>query len=161
VDVWLIYRCSACDQTWNCPVHERCRISDIGRDAFEAFCSNAPDMVRRFATDVDWLARRADRVIPSGDMRVDKTPAGRSCADPDGIEIHLVADEDARVRLDRLLATELGLSRSAVQRLARSGGLKAGSGALRRGVRGRSVVTIDLRAVDTALRPGLISAAGG
>ena len=161
VDVWLIYRCEACDQTWNCPVYERRRIGDIGRDELEAFSRNAPGMIRRFAMDVDWLSRRADQVVPSGDVRVEKSAAGRPLSDPDGIEIRLVAEQDTGVRLDRLLAAHLGLSRSAVQRLARAGGLAVGSGDLRRGVRGPAVITIDLCAVGRALRSGLVSAAVG
>ena len=161
VDVWLIYRCGVCNQTWNCPVHERCRIGDIGQDAFEAFCSNAPDAVRRFAMDVDWLTRRADRVLANGDVRVEKSPAGRPVGDPDGIEIHLVANGDAGVRLDRLLAAHLGLSRSVVRRLARTGRLTASSGDVRRGVRGPAVIAIDLGAVDGSVRSALVSAAVG
>ena len=159
VDVWLIYRCGACDQTWNCPIYERCRIGDIGQDELLAFSCNAPDMVRRFAMNMDWLARRADRVVPGGEVCVEKSLSGLPIANPDGIEIRLVTEEDTGVRLDRLLSAHLGLSRSLVQRLARAGALRAGSGALRRGVRGPAVITIDLCSVDGALTPRLISAA--
>ena len=161
VDVWLIYRCVACDQTWNCPVYERCRIGDIGQDRFEAFCGNDPDLVRRFAVDVDWLARHADRVLPGGEVRVDKLLLGQRVPEPDGIEIRIAADEDAGIRLDRLLAAHLGLSRSQVQRLGRTGGLRACSGDLRRGVRGEAVITIDLDAVDGVPRSSLVAAAIG
>ena len=162
IDVWLIYRCAACDQTWNCPVYERCRIGDVGQAAFEALCRNAPDMVRRFAMDAQWLARQGNRVVPCGDVHVEKSLLGRPVAKPDGIELRVAAEQPVGVRLDRLLAQQLNLPRAPVRRLAKAGGLRVdpgGSGALRRGLKGPVTVTIDLEAAAPALRPELVSAA--
>jgi hypothetical protein len=42
IDVWLIYRCSTCDETWNLPIYERVAIGDLAPGEFQAIACNDP-----------------------------------------------------------------------------------------------------------------------
>src|SRR5262245_31300010 len=58
LDAWLIYRCAACDSTWNRPLFERRNVADFDRVTLAALETNAPNLVRRWAFDLTDLRRR-------------------------------------------------------------------------------------------------------
>lgn len=126
LDVWLVYRCEQCDERWNRPVLERASPGAIGVDALERFHQNDRDTAWRIAFDRVDLGRRGIAADFATPVRVERaTPA------TDIVELRL--RHPCRVRLDRLLAVELALSRSAVH--ARAGALGVDARALRRPVR--------------------------
>ena len=47
IDVWLIFRCKKCKQTWNLTVYERVRASKVPPEEYERFLQNDPDMDSR------------------------------------------------------------------------------------------------------------------
>ncbi|MHB9361041.1 DUF1062 domain-containing protein [Mesorhizobium sp. LNJC403B00] len=52
IDVWLIYRCIDCDNSWNFGIFERCNRRDIEHALLAALESNDPALARRHAFDV-------------------------------------------------------------------------------------------------------------
>ena len=68
IDVWLIYRCSACDEVWNLPIFERVATGDIAPDAFDAIARNdpAPGAAPRVRSRAAGAPRR--RVRAAGDF---------------------------------------------------------------------------------------------
>lgn len=111
LDVWLIYRCGSCEQPWNLSVHERVRPSEIGADALDRYHANCRDTAWAVAFDSVRLARLGVDVDFETAYRVE-----RAAGVPDAIRVELV--DPCRVRLDRLLASELGVSRAAVRAMA-------------------------------------------
>lgn len=60
VDAWLIYRCAACDDTWNRPILERRPLRTIDPDVLGAELQVSQSVIRR-------LERRGDLVVlPAG-----------------------------------------------------------------------------------------------
>jgi hypothetical protein len=120
VDAWLIYRCTSCDNTWNCPVLERRPVSTIDPHLLASLQTN--DSVRKEV--VSEGARPADR-----------------------LEIVCVVPETTGLRVDRLLSTELRLSRSRIQNMQDAGHLAACPDGLRKPLRNGLQVRIELRGV--------------
>lgn len=107
LDVWLIYRCVACDFTWNLAVVERTTPKAIGAARLDAFQQNDAGMAWSCAFDAALLRRAGARLEPSTPVRVerDALPTGHAT-------VRLALPFPVQIRLDRLLAQELGVPRS-------------------------------------------------
>jgi hypothetical protein len=124
LDVWLIYRCSVCDETWNLPIYERVPIGEIASDQFQAIAHNDPALVLRHAFDRERLARYGTKVEDSGSIEVRKSRQNGCRDEASSIEIALVLAMPSQIRLDRLLSSELGVARSQLRLLHDGGALR-------------------------------------
>lgn len=124
LDAWLIYRCSDCDGTWNRPIFERRHMGDMGVGELEALQSNDPDRVRACEFDIEGLRDRARRIDECTEVEVRRQALMGEIEKGDRLEITLVVRLAVGVRLDRLLAAELSLSRSRLQALHEQGKLR-------------------------------------
>ena len=62
LDAWLIYKCMACDKTWNRPIFERRNVRDIDPAVLEALQSNDPDWIRAETFNLEALRRKSQRI---------------------------------------------------------------------------------------------------
>jgi len=113
LDAWLIYRCGRCEWTWNYPVLERRSVRAVAPDLLQRLLMNSAELAAELAGDLAGLRRFARR------LEAVQEPAAKSlCAgDPATASVLVIALEVPRptaLRLDRLLATELGCSRADV-----------------------------------------------
>ena len=146
IDAWLIYKCTSCDRTWNRPILERRHVRTIDRRFLMSLHANEPRLARRLAFDAEDLRRRAGHV-EEFDNVVLKDVLSESIMPIRRLEILCTVPEPTRLRVDRLLATELHLSRSRIQSLERTGELivfNDGSRVLRKAVRDGPCLTINL-----------------
>lgn len=122
LDAWLIYKCIDCARSWNRPLFERRTLKEIDPKVLEAAHFSTPDWVRAREFDVDGLRRFAQRIDEFGKADIDKRDLGEA-AMPGEMVIELDVTLPSSLRLDRLLAGELGLSRSKLQALYEEGQL--------------------------------------
>jgi hypothetical protein len=151
LDAWLVYNCIACKNSWNRPIFERRKVRDVEALSMNALLKNDPDYVSRLAFDVEDLRRRSERIAEFPGVDVRKEALNRPTAPVDMLELRLAAPFPVSLRLDRLLASELKLSRSGVERLAASHVLTisiAGVRALRRRVKDQTIVQIAISGLD-------------
>jgi len=162
IDVWLIYRCIDCDNSWNFGIFERCNRRDIEPALLQALESNDPALARRHAFDVVTLRNRIGRIEEFPDVAVHKRRLGDAGEAATVLELQLGLEMPTSLRLDRLLAGELGISRSRLQALEEKRSLilgRDGAKALRKPAREGMAIRIDL--TGEADRRTIISAAGG
>jgi hypothetical protein len=162
IDVWLIYRCTDCDNSWNFGIFERCNRRDIEPALLQVLESNDPALARRHAFDVVALRNRIGRVEEFPDVTVHKRRLGDARETATMLELQLGLEVPTSLRLDRLLAGELGISRSRLQALEEKRLLilgREGTKALRKPAREGMTIRIDL--IGEADRQTIISAAGG
>ena len=146
VDAWLIYKCTGCGSTWNRPILERRGVRTIEPDFLMSLNTSESMLTRRLAFDVEELRRRAGRVEEFADAQVTRSVLSEGATPARRLEILCSVPEPVGLRVDRLLATELHLSRSRIQQLAKTGDLVAfpqGS-SLRRPVRDGMRLAINL-----------------
>jgi len=123
LDAWLIYRCTDCDKTWNRTLFERRSLRSVDPECLSALQSNDIGWIRRFAFDVDALRRHTQRIDEFADADIKRTVT--SVADDwTLLEIGLRNPIQVAIRLDRLLCTELGVSRSRLQTLDQAGKIR-------------------------------------
>ncbi|MGO6906217.1 DUF1062 domain-containing protein, partial [Rhizobium ruizarguesonis] len=111
LDAWLIYKCSTCEKTWNRPIFERRNVRDIDPAVIEALQSNDPDCIRAEAFNLEALRRKSLRVDEFAEFEIAKEMQ-QETANWTRLEIELMVPLPSSTRLDRLLASELQVSRT-------------------------------------------------
>ncbi len=162
IDVWLIYRCVDCDNSWNFGIFERCNRRDIEPALLQALESNDVGLARRHAFDIVALRNKVGRVEEFADVAVCKAVLGGTRESAAVLELQLGLEIPTSLRLDRLLANELGISRSRLQALEERRLLVIdpdGAKALRKPTRARTTIRIDLAGEPD--HEAIIRAAGG
>ncbi len=147
VDAWLIYKCVSCENSWNRPLFERRNIRDIDPPFLHALQTNDPDLARRTAFDVEGLRGRSERIEEFAAVEVHKQMLSEGPEPLASIEIALAVPMPTCLRVDRLLASELGMSRTRVQELQAGGRIAMspqGARMLRRPVRDEMRVSIEV-----------------
>jgi hypothetical protein len=144
VDAWLIYKCTSCDSTWNRPILERRHVSTIEPQLLASLHANDPELCRRLAFE-KW--RRKLTVEHFDDVTVRKIVVSENTQPVGRLEIVCVVPEMTGVRVDRLVANELRLSRSRIQNMQSAGHLAACPAGLSRPLRDGLRVRIELRGV--------------
>jgi hypothetical protein len=118
IDAWLIYRCVGCDSTWNRPIVERREVSALDREFLLSLQANDPDLVRGLAFDVAALKRFTGQVEEFDDVLVIRRVLSEGLLPVLRLEIECLMPRPIGLRMDRLLASELHVSRSVIQKLA-------------------------------------------
>jgi hypothetical protein len=151
LDAWLVYNCAHCDNSWNRPLVTRRNIREIDPLSLHAMQANDADLARRLAFDVDDLRRSTERVDEFAAVEVQKQVLSQAVGPFATVDIIMAVPTPTCLRADRLLATELGLSRARIDALQEAGRLlivPQGARALRRPVRDQTRVTIALCPAD-------------
>ncbi|BAV48661.1 hypothetical protein MLTONO_3758 [Mesorhizobium loti] len=162
IDVWLIYRCVTCDNSWNFGIFERSNRRDIEPALLQALESNDPGLARRHSFDIVTLRNQVGRVEEFPDVAVHKRLLDGARQSAAALELRLGLEMPTSLRLDRLLANELGISRSRLQALEERRLLVVdpeGAKALRKPARQGMTIRLDLAGEPD--HKAIISAAGG
>jgi hypothetical protein len=144
LDSWLIYRCTSCDNTWNRPILERRHVATIDPRLLASLQANDPKLSRRLAFE---KLRHKLEVEHFADAAVRKEVVSESARPVRRLEIACVVPEATGLRVDRLLSTELRLSRSRIRSMQNAGHLAASPDGLRRPLRNGLQVRIELLGV--------------
>lgn len=124
LDAWLIYNCSSCGRTWNRPLIERASVRSVEQSTLDAMQQNDPTWVRDVEFDLNALRRRCDRVLVPSEVVVRKFSRPEISTPLDEVRLEIETTLPTSIRLDRLLASELRMSRSQLQRMIQSRRLK-------------------------------------
>jgi len=123
LDVWLIYRCSLCDTTWNLAVLSRVNPLSISPETLHGFHDNDPALAMQLAADVSLIRKSGGKPgLPSIEVEgaaVDLTEPVRIC---------LAILQPTEIKVLDILREKLGLSRSALERMHGTGQLRFVSG---------------------------------
>jgi hypothetical protein len=108
IDAWLIFRCAACEDRWNWPIHERQPVTALDPDELDALMRNDPGL----AVHHGRAALLRHGAAAGGTSSICLTVLEPMTADTSVIEIVLAGGGP---RLDRLLAQALTLSRHEIE----------------------------------------------
>lgn len=113
LDAWLIYRCAACGGTWNRTVLERTAPGALDRRLLEALHVSDAEVAR----DVAFSLPPGVEVAGPVAHRLERTPRGG----PGPSHAVLRVPHPVGLRLDRLVAAELGVAREVLRADVRAG----------------------------------------
>lgn len=163
LDAWLIYKCTVCDRTWNLPLLERVPVAEVPPADLSAMQASDPAWVRSRAFDLASLRRHAPGVILPADLVVTRRMEDASPADWSRIALSVETPLPVGQRLDRLLAVELGLSRSFLAAMQGSGAVCVVRGprqAMKAPLAGSTLLHFHADRIPEVARPGLAQAFG-
>ena len=159
IDVWLIYSCEICEESWNLPIFERAAVGGIAVSQLAGFTHNDPILARRCAFDLARLKRYSSEIEACSDLAVAKAYVSGCRYACDSLELTLCLQESNALRLDGFIAHEFGLSRNAVAKLAEADLLSVLPMA-RKGMRvmmaDGQVIFIELARIDDETRMALM-----
>jgi hypothetical protein len=153
VDAWLIYRCGHCDQTWNLPVIERSSVQTIVPALLRSLMETEMALAHCYAFDLALLRRYTQQIETFTDLSIEKSTTADSSTNPQRIEIEFQVPFECGCRLDKLLAGELAVSRSAIARYVEMKAITvmpASPRAWKQAVRHRQRVILDLQRMSSA-----------
>ena len=123
LDVWLVYRCSVCDATWNLTILSRAAPHTIPPKLLHGFHTNDPELALRYALDASLVKRNGAEPQP---------PEFQICGEDAGqtrpLRIHLRTALPLDIRAEAVLRKGLGLSRKGFDGMLSSGALVCVSG---------------------------------
>lgn len=148
LDAWLIYRCFSCQNRWNRTLFERRPLHNVAKDLLASLQSNDAELARRIAS---MPVSNAEAGFPGAGVSF--TLSKRLLGSPNDCvavsSLTILNPGGSNVRLDRVLADGLSLSRRALQDLVDEGAFRVSSGsrkALKRALKARTVLEISARA---------------
>jgi len=122
IDVWMLIRCEQCGRTSKIPVHERVDVQALVRERLLLFEGNDRSIVRDLAMDGMLAAQAAYRFDWTGTWKLETAmPSERGREGPGPLEVIVRFELPVPIRVEKLLMTGLGLSRSVVRDMAASG----------------------------------------
>lgn len=62
LDIWLIYKCSSCDTTWNATLYSRVSPQSLKAELLEAFHKNDETLAEEFAMNSDLLQKNGAEI---------------------------------------------------------------------------------------------------
>lgn len=106
LDIWLIYRCTACKTTWNLTIYSRISPNSIDCESLNKFLSNDIELAKQYAMDTDLLKRNGAKP---------ETPQYCVLGDPidftKDVELRITSRHLAQIRVEKILREKLSLTR--------------------------------------------------
>ena len=126
LDVWMLIRCELCGRTSKIPIHERIRVQGLDSERLLMFENNDPAMVRDLAMDAALAVQAAYQLDWSGTWELETSMPSREPEreDPAPLTVLVRFELPVPIRVEKLLTTGFGLSRSAVRAMVDSGRIR-------------------------------------
>lgn len=123
LDIWLIYKCSNCDSTWNSTIYSRVNPKNLNQEILEQFHKNDDNLVEQYAMNAELLHRNGAEVgIPEYKI------VGQGININDLTQVRIVSKYPSQLKVSTLLREKLGLSRKKFDEMLDCGVIKSISG---------------------------------
>ncbi|WP_367568950.1 DUF1062 domain-containing protein [Lacrimispora sp.] len=114
--IWLIYRCSKCETSWNMTVWERVEASRLDEEEYRGFLSNDPVLAEKYGNDQALFARnKAETMAEKSEYSIEERDTLFPCSLEYQMEVQIKVPAGFDLRVDALLVRQLGASRNKVK----------------------------------------------
>lgn len=120
LDIWLIYKCSECDTTWNAAVFSRISPQSVDAELLEGFHRNDPALVRRYAMDQGFLRGNGVETEPPR-----YSVAGDSFPPEEAVELEIKSKYPLPVKVSAVIRGKLHISQKEYAQMAIDGRIKS------------------------------------
>lgn len=115
IDVWLIYQCEKCKQTYNLSIYERTKPSSIKADEYKKLLANDFELALGYGTNKNLFIRnKAEIDIEHISYSIS---AIKKELDDTGNYILIQNPYELKIRIDKVLSEIMGISRTQVNLL--------------------------------------------
>jgi hypothetical protein len=126
LDVWMLICCELCGRTSKIPIHERIYVRALESERLLMFENNDPAMVRELAMDGALARKAAHQLDWSGtwELETDMPFYELEREDPAPLKVIIRFELPVPIRVEKLLMTGFGLSRSAMRGMVDAGRIR-------------------------------------
>ena len=123
IDVWLIYQCKKCKSTWNMPIYERKNIKTINKEEYSKFILNDNNLAEIYGFNNEIHAKnKSELIIDTSEYYIQEKYLGEGKI-IDTQEIKITCKYPIKLRTDKLIASQLNISRTKVKTLYEEGNI--------------------------------------
>lgn len=152
LDVWLIYRCEKCDTSWNLAVYERLEAERIEEKEYLGFLNNDEKLAAEYGSRRELFSRnKAEMVTRAGEYKVYEADTSHLCERQDWNEFEIRLADGLKIRLDSLIAKQMGVSRSQVKRLCSQGMIRCSDGRMEAGDRVKDGLVLQVKSAGKSM----------
>lgn len=123
LDIWLVYRCERCKNTWNATIFSRVHPKVVPAALLEKFTANDPSLGWKYAMDSALIKKNGGEMQPP-DFVVLGPPVDLC----ENMRIDIHSRYPSEMKISQVLRNKLGLSSKAFGVLAKSGALSLQDG---------------------------------
>lgn len=114
-DVWLIYKCTECDNTFNITIHSRTKSHSMEKDSYEKYINNDPEEALRLSLATDIINRNHIQVDYSSieyEIKASQEVRLKDMIflDEDIIQIRISYPFNLNLRLSKIIRKQLNIS---------------------------------------------------
>lgn len=119
LDIWLIYKCSECNTTWNLTIYSRINPSSIPKAMLEGFHSNSEELAEKYAMNTELIGRNGVEVgMP--DYKI----VGQNIDFKEKVELHINTIYENKIKIGTIIRQKLEISQSVFEKLISNGSIK-------------------------------------
>lgn len=120
LDIWLIYKCSDCNTTWNAAVYSRISPQTLKPKLLDGFYKNDNELVEKYAMDSQFLQENG------GEVRLPKYSVIGDCFSlNEAVQLEIKNKYSLPVKVSSVLRSKLLLSEKEYLQLITSGKIKS------------------------------------
>ncbi len=122
LDIWMIFRCSRCETSFNMSIYERLEAGRVDQAEYKGFLNNSPDLILRYGNDRNLFARnKAEASKNRTEYQVMTGETAKPCLDAEIMEVEVKISAGFDLRVDALLVRQLSESRSIIKKWCEEG----------------------------------------
>lgn len=121
LDIWLIYKCCGCDNTWNARIYEHITAQALGKKILEDFYSNNFSLVKKYAMDAEFLYNNGitaiclpEYLVKGEDFSLDET-----------VELEIKSRFALPLKAASVIRNKMGLTQNEYLQMIGSGKIKS------------------------------------
>lgn len=123
LDVWLIYRCTRCNTTWNSAIYSRISPQKLGTDLLQRFSCNDKNLAMQYAMDFPLLQRNGAKIkLPEFQV------VGEDVTLTKAVRLKIQSQYALPLKVSSILRTKLGISQREFDALVRDGRIQSSTG---------------------------------
>lgn len=120
LDIWLIYKCSSCDTTWNATLYSRISPQSLNPELLEAFHGNDEMLVEQFAMNTDLLQKNGVEIgLPSYSI------IGEDFSPTEAVTLEIKSKYSVPIKVAAIIREKLHLSQKDYSQLIDSEKIKS------------------------------------
>lgn len=119
LDIWLIYKCSHCDNTWNAEIYSRIHTKSIDKHLLECFHRNDEALAKKYAMRTELLQRNGVEVQPPS-YQIE----GEDFSINEAVTLVIHSDCHFPLKVSEVLRNKLKLSHSVLNSLLETGKIR-------------------------------------
>lgn len=120
LDIWLIYKCSECDATWNAEIFSRISPKSLDAKILDGFYRNDNALAGKYAMDISFLRRNGVEVEPPQYSVIG------DCFSPDeAVELEIKSEYFSPIKISSIIKSKLHISQKEYLRLVSDGRIKS------------------------------------